>query len=305
MQVTIIPASTNTGAATIRSLLSKPVQIRGVYRDLSKVPATFLAQPNFSAIEGDISKKGSFSLKESDAILAIMPPVFDGQDPVQQAERASLNIKTAIEMAGDIKKVVLLSSVGAEFSEGVGEIKTNNRSEEVFRGTEVEHLVFVRCSYFMENWTINLDPLRGPDPYFFSTITPTDYEIPMVSISDVGATLAEQLLDSKPPPEKPYIVELHGPRRYSPLDARAAFTRALGKKVELQAIERDHLHQFYAQCFPPSIVDYWVEMAESILPEGKLGTKYLQQARAPVIYGHTDLATVIEENCREFSESAK
>lgn len=119
MLVTVVPASTKSGAATIRSLLSKPVQIRGIYRDLSKVPATFSAQANFSAVEGDISNSGSLDLTGSDTVLAIIPPIFDGRDLVEHAERTSLNIKRAIEQAGGVKRLVLLSSGGAEFSEGV------------------------------------------------------------------------------------------------------------------------------------------------------------------------------------------
>lgn len=149
----------------------------------------------------------------------------------------------------------------------------------------------------MENWTVNLATLKGPDPFFFSTITPADYKIPMVSISDIGTTLADQLTGEEALPEKPYIVELHGPQKYSPLDVRAAFTQALGKEVELRPVEKDRLHQFYATIFPPTILDYWVEMATSILPDGELGTEYMLHLRASILYGHTDLETAIKASC--------
>jgi uncharacterized protein YbjT (DUF2867 family) len=146
----------------------------------------------------------------------------------------------------------------------------------------------------MENWTMNLATLKGPDPFFFSTITPVDYKIPMVSILDIGTTLAEQLTDKATLAESPYIVELHGPHKYSPLDVRAAFTRALGKEVELRPVEKDNLRKFYAQIFPPTILNDWVELAMSILPDGKLGTEYMLHPRGPVLYGRTDLETAIK-----------
>lgn len=93
-------------------------------------------------------------------------------------------------------------------------------------------------------------------------------------------------------------MELHGPRKYSPLDVRAAFSKALGKEVELRPVERDQLRQFYAQVFPSSIVDYWTEMAESILPDGKLGAEYMHHSHTPII-GHTDLATAMEASFKE------
>lgn len=141
---------------------------------------------------------------------------------------------------------------------------------------------------------MNLATLKGPDPFFFSTITPVDYKIPMVSISDIGTTLAEQLIDKATLSDKPYVVELHGPQNYSPLDVRAAFAKALGKEVELRPVEKDDFREFYAQIFPPSILDYWVELAMSILPDGKLGTEYMLQPRGPVLSGHTDLETAIK-----------
>jgi putative NADH-flavin reductase len=119
MQITVVPASTKTGAATISSLLGKPVQIRGIYRNLSKVPAEFSTQAHFCAVEGDVSDVTSLDLTGSDAVLAITPPAYSGYDLVEHAERVSLNIKSAIERAGTVKKLVLLSSGGAEFSEGV------------------------------------------------------------------------------------------------------------------------------------------------------------------------------------------
>lgn len=119
MRIAVVPASTKTGAATIKSLLNKPVQTKGFYRDLSKVPASFSAQANFTAVEGDVLTGGSIALIGSDTVLAIIPPVFDGRDLVEHAEKTSLNFKSAIERAGGIKRLVLLSSGGAEFSEGV------------------------------------------------------------------------------------------------------------------------------------------------------------------------------------------
>lgn len=141
---------------------------------------------------------------------------------------------------------------------------------------------------------MNLATLKGPDPFFFSTITPVDYKIPMVSILDIGTTLAEQLICKATLAEKPCVVELHGPQDYSPLDVQAAFARALGKEAKLRPVERYQFRKFYAQIFPPSILDYWVELATSILPDGKLGTEYMLHPRGPVLYGRKDLETAIK-----------
>lgn len=120
MQVTIAPASTRTGTAIARSLLAlkdKPV-IKALYRNVNKAPEEFTSHDNFAAIEADVSDASSLDFYGSDAVLAITPPVCDGRDIVGHAETVSKNVRDAVEKAGTVKRLVLLSSVGAEFSEG-------------------------------------------------------------------------------------------------------------------------------------------------------------------------------------------
>lgn len=159
----------------------------------------------------------------------------------------------------------------------------------------MNNIIYVRCAYFMENWTTNLDTLRAPKPFFFSTITPSDHKIPMVAISDIGDTLATKLIENNYLPSKPYIIELHGPNDYSPLDVQTAFSEALGRDVSMQLVQKDDLRHFYAQVFPSQILDYWVEMAISILPGGLLAPDKASKPDSHIIYGSTDLRTAIKE----------
>jgi hypothetical protein len=61
-----------------------------------------------------------------------------------------------------------------------GEIKTNHEAEKVFEGAAPE-VVFVRPGYFMENWAIAMETLVGDDLFFYTTVTPLDFKMPMVS----------------------------------------------------------------------------------------------------------------------------
>lgn len=42
-----------------------------------------------------------------------------------------------------------------------------------------EEVVFVRCAYFMENWATALETI--PAGFFFTTVTPVEFELPHVS----------------------------------------------------------------------------------------------------------------------------
>jgi len=121
MHVAIAPASNKTSSAAISSLLSqnREIQVRGLYRDLKKVPNEFSSADNFEAVQGDVGDGNTLDFSGSDAVLMVLPPAYDGRDIIEHAQRISDNVKTAIERAGSVRRLVLLSSVGAEFSEGV------------------------------------------------------------------------------------------------------------------------------------------------------------------------------------------
>jgi uncharacterized protein YbjT (DUF2867 family) len=137
--------------------------------------------------------------------------------------------------------------------------------------TNVPSITFVRCAYFMENWSSSIDTLKAPEPFFFSTITPLDYKIPMVAARDIGAVLAREALSGKKTSQNPYIYDLQGPQDYSPNDVRAVFTKALGgRSVAINAVESDQLPEFFGKIFPANVAAEFVEMTRSFLPGGKM-----------------------------------
>ena len=197
MHVTVVPASPKTGQAAVRSLLADPTNptVKGVYRDLAKVPAEFKSNPRFEAVKGDVEDAASLDFAGSDAVFTIPPPLYDEQDIIAHARKVSENVKTAVKKADSVKRLVLLSSAGAQYDQGTvslpeskpsghltdfvsqGEILSNHEAEVALSDAAPE-VVFVRCEYFMENWAMCLETI--PAGFFFSTLTPLDYALPMV-----------------------------------------------------------------------------------------------------------------------------
>jgi uncharacterized protein YbjT (DUF2867 family) len=121
MHITVVPASPKTGQATIRSLLAdaRNPTVRGVYRDLAKVPAEFKSHPRFEAVQGSVEEASSLDLSGSDAVLNITPPLYvEERDIVAHARLVSENVKAAVQKAASVKRLVLLSSVGAQYDHG-------------------------------------------------------------------------------------------------------------------------------------------------------------------------------------------
>lgn len=146
---------------------------------------------------------------------------------------------------------------------------------------------------------MSVETLKGPTPFFFSTITPLDFKIAMVAIKDIGEAMATQLTRDWVPPSKLHIMELRGPEPYSPLDAQEASSQALGKDVQVKAVEKENLAEFYGNIFAPQIVNEWVEMSTCFLPGGIAEKDHSKPSDVDVIYGKITLAEALREATAE------
>ncbi|KAE8381118.1 hypothetical protein BDV26DRAFT_106719 [Aspergillus bertholletiae] len=272
MQITIAPASPQTCRSAVQALLgdkSAPVVI-GIYRDLNKVPAEFKSHPNFKAVQGDLKERDSLDFTGSDAVLTLTPPCYDGSDFVAQAKMILSNVRDAVMQAKSVKRLVYISSMGAQFTSGVGEVQSNYESERILEYAAPE-VILIRNGYFMENWRDALSTLAAEPPYFYSTVTPLNYKMPMVSARDIGRACARQLLQTGfPLAARPYIFKMHGPREFSTADVQKAFEEVTGKTIEVRLVENDQLETHFSKLLPSNLVGLFAEMTRSFLPGGIL-----------------------------------
>lgn len=125
LTIAVAPASPKTGVATIRSLFAQAakenisIHVRAFYRNLAKAPEEFTSKSNFEALKGDIADPATLKFEGVDVVVTITPPEFESADIVKEAEKLSTNVRQAIEKAGGVKKLVLLSSVAAHLDQGV------------------------------------------------------------------------------------------------------------------------------------------------------------------------------------------
>lgn len=125
LTIAIAPASTKTGAAIVRSLFAQAdknsiaINVRAFYRNLARVPEEFISKTNFKSLKGDIADPTTLAFEGVDVVVTITPPDFESGDIVKEAERLSINVREAVEKAGGVKKLVLLSSAAAHLEQGV------------------------------------------------------------------------------------------------------------------------------------------------------------------------------------------
>ncbi len=121
MQITVAPASSKICRAAVEALLADSSQpkVIGIYRNLNKVPAEFKSHPNFTAVHGDLTEPATLDLTGSDALLVMSPPKHDGSDYVSWARNISCNTREAVKRSGSIRRLVYISSMGAQHAQGV------------------------------------------------------------------------------------------------------------------------------------------------------------------------------------------
>lgn len=122
MNFTILPAAPKTAQATIRALLASDasVSLRGVYRDVSRVPADLASHPRFEAVQGDLADPASYAahLKGTDGVFHVQPPVYDPErDLVGYTTRVSEGVKAAVR-GGGVRRLVVVGSMGAQYEKG-------------------------------------------------------------------------------------------------------------------------------------------------------------------------------------------
>ncbi|KAK2764275.1 hypothetical protein FQN54_008967 [Arachnomyces sp. PD_36] len=278
-QITVVPASTKAGRETIRELLrseSKP-QIRAIYRDISKAPAEFIQQPNFEAVTGDVGTGSGIDFSGSDVVFYIPPPIYDGTDEGEWANRTATNVKNAIRDAPSVKRLLLFSAIGSQNGHGIGILRLNHISETILKDAVPEVLV-VRPSYFQEDFGRLLEAAQADPPVIHSWITPVDYKIPMVSLKDISDCCAKFLLGEESPIKSgssPGYLKLFGPRSYSSIDLQNAVKEVTGKDVGLKAIEKDQLYEFFANEIPEKYVQEFVDMTTAGLPGGIIAEDFV------------------------------
>ncbi|KAK8076259.1 hypothetical protein PG994_003531 [Apiospora phragmitis] len=270
MHVTVLPASKQSGEATIRALLNaeqKPT-IRGIYRDTSKAPEEFTSNPRFDAAKGDIDLWSGLDFRGSDAVFYNLPPPFDGRDPAVFAAQTANNVLATLKRVPSVRRLVVSSTMGSQYERGTGMLRLNHATDLVLKKA-VPEVVIVRPAYYFQTWAAAIKA-KGTDKLCFeSPLEDPSYKIPMVSVEDIGRCCAGYLLDSSEASKQSFRgVDLHGPRNYSSVDVHEAIENATGNKWELLNIPRAGIAEHFAKEVPEVYVPDFVELITSMLPGG-------------------------------------
>jgi uncharacterized protein YbjT (DUF2867 family) len=219
----IVGASGHTGSVVAETLLGQKKAVRVVARDAAKGEPWRArgAEVALAAVDDAAALTRAFAGAQGAYVL--LPPNVQSSTPLDDARRVAAAIATAVR-AAKLPHLVLLSSVGAEHEGGTGPIRGLHVAEREIGGTGTT-LTAIRAAYFMENWAGALGMLdQGALPTFLPAAVP----FPQVATRDIGLAAAAALAE---PPRASQVIQLAGPRDYSPDDVAAALSALTGKAV--------------------------------------------------------------------------
>jgi uncharacterized protein YbjT (DUF2867 family) len=222
----ITGATGNTGSVAAETLLAAGKKVRVVVRNAAK--AKGLAERGAEVFTADLSDEAALTraFEGAEGVFVLSPPDVTLKDFLGERKKLTDGFARVVKAAG-VKHVVLLSSIGAQHSDGTGMIRSTHAAEEALRATGLP-VTFVRAAYFVENWGAVLQAVQqdGVLPSFIAA----SQAIPMVASRDIGKTIAQALLDG---PRGTRVIELAGPVDVKPNDVAAALSKILGKPVNV------------------------------------------------------------------------
>lgn len=286
----ILGASGRVGSAVAEQLLKRGAAVKGVVRNEEKADALKSRGADAAIADAHNLSALKVALRDGETLFALTPETGKEENVLGDTNDILTNYRAALAASG-IKKVVGLSSMGAQHREGTGNLVMSYMLEHAFDGIGVSR-VFIRPAYYFSNWLGYLESAEesGVLPTFF----PVDLPIPMICPTDVGHFAAEILTNGDPDMT---IYELYGPAAYSSADVAIAFSQVLDKKIEAQQIPRNQWENtLHSIGFSADGVRNFVEMTEAVIsgkssPDGK-GT----------ISAHTK--TTLEEYLKEVVKQA-
>lgn len=125
----------------------------------------------------------------ADALFAMTPPNLGGKNVISNTVNAGKAFAEAIKKA-NIKRVVMLSSIGAHLPNGTGPIAGLHPIEALYSNLDI-NLTILRAGFFYTNFYNDVPMIKGAG--IMGANYPADLKMPMVHPEDIAAAVAGEL----------------------------------------------------------------------------------------------------------------
>jgi uncharacterized protein YbjT (DUF2867 family) len=188
--IVIFGATGNTGGEAARQLLAQRHAIRVVGRNLAKLRP--LLDKGAEALEADLQNAGDVkrAFEGADVAYLLIPPNFVTPDFRKYQQAITANLGAAVE-ASHCRKVVMLSSMGAEHPTGTGPIVGLYELEQRLKRIANLDVLAIRAGYFMENLLGNVGMVQTMG--ILGAPAPAQAPMTLTAAADIGRYAAPRL----------------------------------------------------------------------------------------------------------------
>jgi uncharacterized protein YbjT (DUF2867 family) len=264
----ILGATGQVGSAIVDNLVENGLPVKVVLRnnekaDKFKKRGTEVAIADYFDL--DALKD---AIRDGDLIFLLTPENGTSNDVLGDTEKLLANYHKAIEES-NIKSLIGLSSIGAQFNKGTGNLLMSNMLEYKFLDLKINK-VFIRPAYYYSNWLMSLDMVK--ENGILPSLYPTDLKFNMISPNDVAKFVADKIESGI---DQSGLIEIVGPKKYSANDIANEMGKALNKEISTYEIPRKEWNGMMKGIgFSDDATKNFIEMTELVAsgkaePEGK------------------------------------
>ncbi len=232
MRIAVTTATGKVGSRVAHLLIQAGVRPVLVVRDPSRLDPAVVERSEPRTVDLDDGAAVTAALAGVDALFWVCPPTPD-DDPAAGYARLGRIAADAVASNG-IRRVVFLSSSGAEARGGFGEIDGLGQTEELLDAGDAD-VAHLRCGYFFANLLMDTSFIETGE---LLTTLPTDLRIPWVDPRDIGDVAAARLLGDW---SGRVVQAVHGPADLCWDDVAAIVGAAVGRKLTARQISDDEV----------------------------------------------------------------
>ncbi|MBS1842727.1 MAG: NmrA family NAD(P)-binding protein [Acidobacteria bacterium] len=256
----VLGATGNTGTAAVTTLLAKGAKVRAVGRDAAKIQQVLGS--GVEAFVADIYDPVSLTraLEDAEGAYVMIPPRLKEPELLASGAKMSDAITAALN-ASAVKRVVALSSVGAQHDKKTGPILAVHDLEQKLATVNGKNVLVLRPAAFMENFLLMTSLIKSMG--FVAGGIKGSVKLPMIAARDIGEAAANALLAGDFSGTQ--IQELHGQRDISFDEAAHAIGAEIGKpKLSYQNFPNFMVEQALKQMgIPGKTASLMTEMTEA------------------------------------------
>lgn len=216
----LMGANGNITSRAARALLEQGQPIRVIGRNASSLAALRQRGAELAIGDAQDARFLAQAFAGASAAYVMIPTAYDAPDLRRSQAQFGAAIATAIAQSG-VRRVVNLSSMGAERPSGTGPIAGLHEQETRLDALPGLDLLHLRPGYFMENHLQAAKAIAALGVY--ASLERSDVPVPMVATCDIAAVVVRELVE----PAARGVIHLHAPHHYTFQEAATVLGRAI------------------------------------------------------------------------------